>query len=255
MLPGMMPVIAGSRWRPSRLGSLALWLDGADAGTVTTAGGSVSSWADKSGNGRTVTQGTGTAQPTHNSSTGYLSFDGGDSLSVTSNVFGTGSPAYTWAFVMRTGADTSARILASYGNANNNNQLNVYGTGSSQHTNYWWFNDLAGPASSTSTNYIGYVRFSGSAGANSHEIWINGPASVSASRNASGLNLQTGHTFHVGKRWDNYFWNGLIGEMIIVNADVGSGTDDHRRIEGYLAHKWGLASLLDAGHPYKNFAP
>jgi hypothetical protein len=38
--------------------------------------------------------------------------------------------------------------------------------------------------------------------------------------------------------------------MEIVYADA-----DRQRIEGYLAHKWGLVGSLPSGHPYKTAAP
>lgn len=46
---------------------------------------------------------------------------------------------------------------------------------------------------------------------------------------------------------------GQIAEALIVESDITSET--RQRIEGYLAHKWGLTSLLENGHPYKNFSP
>jgi len=44
-----------------------------------------------------------------------------------------------------------------------------------------------------------------------------------------------------------------IGEVIIINGTVSTNT--RQRLEGYLAHKWGLTANLDAGHPYKSTAP
>lgn len=45
----------------------------------------------------------------------------------------------------------------------------------------------------------------------------------------------------------------LKGEIMeIVYADANA---DRQRIEGYLAHKWGLAASLPADHPYKTAAP
>ena len=42
------------------------------------------------------------------------------------------------------------------------------------------------------------------------------------------------------------------GEIVIGNS---LSTNDRQRVEGYLAHKWGLTALLPAGHPYKSAAP
>jgi hypothetical protein len=47
-----------------------------------------------------------------------------------------------------------------------------------------------------------------------------------------------------------------IGELICVAQSSGSyAVEDREKLEGYLAHKWGLAANLPANHPYKNFAP
>jgi hypothetical protein len=53
--------------QPSVPSNLApqLWLDAADAATITESSGLVSQWVDKSGNGVTVTQSNGAAQPTY----------------------------------------------------------------------------------------------------------------------------------------------------------------------------------------------
>lgn len=60
------PVIFGgapkNRWTPAQISS-ALWLDAADANTVTLNGSTVSQWSDKSGNGRNATQPTAASQP------------------------------------------------------------------------------------------------------------------------------------------------------------------------------------------------
>jgi hypothetical protein len=69
-----------------------LWLDAADASTITESGGAVSQWNDKSGNGYNVSQGTGSAQPTTGTITrngrNVISFDGNDFLAIGSTNLG-----------------------------------------------------------------------------------------------------------------------------------------------------------------------
>jgi hypothetical protein len=48
-------------------------------------------------------------------------------------------------------------------------------------------------------------------------------------------------------------WPGMIGELIIYNRTLLQG--DRQRIEGYLAHKWGLAHNLPPTHGYQKFRP
>jgi len=46
---------------------------------------------------------------------------------------------------------------------------------------------------------------------------------------------------------------GEIAELLILQGTVTTG--QREKLEGYLAHKWGLASLLPGGHPYKSSPP
>jgi hypothetical protein len=41
----------------------------------------------------------------------------------------------------------------------------------------------------------------------------------------------------------------------IIYAPSMLATLDRQRIEGYLAHKWGLTANLPADHPYKTVPP
>jgi hypothetical protein len=45
---------------------------------------------------------------------------------------------------------------------------------------------------------------------------------------------------------------GLVKEVIYVPYGLDS---ERQRLEGYVAHKWGLSPLLPADHPYKNAPP
>jgi hypothetical protein len=49
------------------------------------------------------------------------------------------------------------------------------------------------------------------------------------------------------------FHNGWVAEAIYTNAK--QSTTDRQKIEGILAHKWGLAGELDSSHPYKAAPP
>ena len=48
-------------------------------------------------------------------------------------------------------------------------------------------------------------------------------------------------------------WN--LAEFNAWTADVGAYPVQREKIEGYLAHKWGLANKLPSSHTYKNYAP
>ena len=49
------------------------------------------------------------------------------------------------------------------------------------------------------------------------------------------------------------FYTGKLGEFIQYNGTLSQA--DREKVEGYLAHRWGLEGLLDSGHPYKASPP
>lgn len=49
-------------------------------------------------------------------------------------------------------------------------------------------------------------------------------------------------------------WNdAVIGELILTDTVLSNS--DREKVEGYLAHKWGLSGSLTSGHPYKSAPP
>ena len=40
-----------------------------------------------------------------------------------------------------------------------------------------------------------------------------------------------------------------------IPGTCGTDISDVEKAEGYLAHKWGLTTILDVNHPYKSSAP
>jgi hypothetical protein len=58
--------------------------------------------------------------------------------------------------------------------------------------------------------------------------------------------------FRIGN-YPSYEFAGAFHEIIFLEGEIDYKT--RNRIEGYLAHKWGLTANLPANHPYKNNAP
>ena len=48
-------------------------------------------------------------------------------------------------------------------------------------------------------------------------------------------------------------WDGPIAEIVVTNTVLS--TENRQKLEGYLAHKWGLTANLASSHPYKSTLP
>jgi len=70
--------------------------------------------------------------------------------------------------------------------------------------------------------------------------------------------LQTNMDLRIFRNRSNERMQGRMAEFFTV-ADVpgtgGTDISEFQKAEGYLAHKWGIESVLPAGHPYKSSAP
>jgi hypothetical protein len=277
------PYRLGGLWTPAAI-TTALWLDAADASTVTTVSGNVSQWNDKSGNGRNAAQGTAGSRPAYTSAgqngLNTISFDGSsDRLSLASGLsLGTAhsifvvaknsatitaassfqailtggswaSPSTTTSELLigsgsLTGNMTNERISSlALANSGFQNQPDLYGYGK---TNA----DVSGP-------FI--LGSSFTATGNAFVGRLNGANDLTTASSAGGYSSTSTRyptiVQHIGFRENNdtAFWSGDINEIIITPTYLSSANTE--RIEGYLAHKWGLTANLPSGHPYKMAAP
>ena len=87
--------------------------------------------------------------------------------------------------------------------------------------------------------------------------WMNGSqlsGNVNYPNNLSIISLKTAgnvaaNRFGQDRTHGGRQWIGRLGELIIFNTAL---TDSEiQKVEGYLAHKWGLAGTLPASHAYK----
>ena len=120
----------------------------------------------------------------------------------------------------------------------------------------WRFNDglinFQEP-DSAETNLQTWLRSAGT-DYNSSRFFLNGmEQNQSEVDNSEGFPNDSGVSLYIGAGFDDSGgilpYSGKIGELIVVN---GTSDDIRHKIEGYLAHKWGLASQLDNNHPYKS---
>lgn len=115
---------------PRSIPGLALWLDAADASSVTLNGSTVSEWRDKSGNGRNFAQSTAAAQPVYTTAgqngRNCLTFDaarrlGSANTSSTWSFLHDGTSLYDIYVVYRTASgSTTIRTILATGNSGRN---------------------------------------------------------------------------------------------------------------------------------------
>ena len=247
-------------WTPA-LVSTALWLDADDSGTITLDGSAVTEWRDKSGNSRHVAQGTPANRPAYSStgfnSKGALTFDGSnDFLSAASGIT---SGTYTGRFEVfyvatregNGGTIITERAASNVGTSQWINISSVYyissdgATAPSNHTiGSTVYNSLASGGGIVYHGHQPGVR---------DVLWLNGAAQTVAAGTASNITGSAG--FRVGSREGSAggIWNGKMCEVLVLLS--APSTDTRQKVEGYLAHKWGLTAGLPSDHPYKTDAP
>lgn len=258
------PYRFGGLWTPANI-TTALWLDAADASTVTTVDGGVSEWRDKSGNSRHGTQSVAASRPSINptalNNLPGLVFDGSDDriifqsalLSLTHTLFivfipvlgqVTGSLFGQWA------AGQNGRYLWSVNqNASGGAQagrLNIFNSSATQ-------GGTGGVALDVGITNTGTIVSSLSrSGTGEWKLHKNGTQwdSATVSELFTGVNSSIG-TVNATSSVNPY--NGTVLEVVHLSSYATQAT--RQLIEGYLAHKWGLAANLPSDHPYKSAAP
>jgi hypothetical protein len=236
-------IAASTLWTPTAI-TTSLWLDAADAATITLNGSTVSQWNDKSGNSRNATQSTATSQPTYSIASvngkNAITFDGVDDrlsrvgtftlANYSCFVIGTPSTSSSYLFMFIRHAQSA--LISKYASPGNyeiyveSGRTVVSGTATGQNIAYW---ECSGTTVST--------RFNGTAGGTAN----------------STDNTTSVVQYHVGASDAGDYSNSTICEILLVPSVLS--TENRQKTEGYLAHKWGLTANLPSNHPYKAAAP
>lgn len=257
LLPGLRGAWARVPWTPRNLPTLSLWLDADDAATLTLSDSYVTEWRDKSGNGRHVAQAAQASQPTRvanvQNGRAVVRFDG------TSDALSGGD-------VLDLG--TGGLSVAAVGTPSNNNT--VIGKYRVTSDNYTWIVTRAG----ITTRSTAITSASGGTASSATQLWTatvdrtaglafwrNGTSTGTSSTNyPNSANYNSTYPLLVGastSSTDNVsltsFYQGDVAEIVVSLSTWSTG--DRQRLEGHLAHRWGLAASLPAGHPYRTGAP
>ena len=225
----------GAPWTPAEI-TTALWLDAADASTITESGGAVSQWDDKSGNDLHVSQSTGALQPTY-----------------VSNGFNGGYPTIDWGSstnskrLFRTSVTWQPGQIAAVMDYDGGSPFPIPRLGIvAIHISIFQFRTKF-----SSTDFDRPVYLNGASSSAPDAL----PAVLDPFLFVTDFTGGVGDAIHIGndRGLTDSGWQGKICEVLVLGTTVS--TEDRQKVEGYLAHKWGLTANLPADHPYKSAAP
>ena len=253
----MQLAISGSTnaaWTPSSI-TTRLWLDMDDQTTFTSSGGNVTAIADKSGNNYTFNADGGstlTAVNTSQNNKNILRFDNNSDATSFRSIAFSSTAVHKWYFVVKVTASDNHDALVTFTKSNPTLQMIMFNMSGAGVFSGDWYMNPGTSMTGNSTNLLNqWVMLS---------LELDVPnARATASLNATAYNTNTAQsglsTMGTGNVRLNDYQNNADsdwGEAIFVEDATQSNSD---KIEGYLAHKWGLTADLPSNHPYKTTAP
>lgn len=242
-----------TNWTPAYM-QTAAWFR-ADDGASTVDGTQPTKWLDRSGNG---IDGTRSGTPTWtksavNGKPAFL-FDGVDDRFDLGNIY-SGAPSVYAIGVCKIDADPSAADSAS------GPWLGDTGTDGSFRDHYPWTDgnvyhgfgttarkSAGNPSVSLATWHISEF----SSAASDWQFRVNGASVFTTATNTVGLGATPAIAYSLRGATTTYM-KGYVGEVVAVKGVPSSAL--LARLQGYLAHKYGLAGQLAAGHTYKTTPP
>ena len=262
------PIPTAIYWRyptpfdPTSLGNCGLWLDAADASTITYSSGSnLSQWRDKSGNGYIMSNNAGTTTVAANSlnSLNTVYIPSGTNTKITNF---SGRTKMTFFIV---GKCAAGQYLISFNGgffyAGNDSLLHMVPPSGP----YLDLDDSIGsptPVVSNNAWFIFCIGYDNATNSTANPYTINGsPANgtnrATTARGASGIladQFITNTLYINSTSGTNSYDSDYTAELIYYNTTLS--VSQRQQVEGYLAWKWGLQSTnLPVGHTYKNAAP
>lgn len=253
----MQLAISGSTsapWDPSSI-TTRLWLDMDDQTTFTSSGGNVTQIADKSGNNYTFNAYGGstlTAVNTSQHGKNILRFDNNSDATSYRSIAFSSTAVHKWFFVVKVTASDSHDALVTFNKGGPTLQMILFNLSGNGTFSGDWYMNPGTHLTGNSTNLLNqWVILS-------LEVDVpNNRATASLNATAYDSNVAQSGLSGMGAmnvRLNDYQHNADSdwGEVIFTE-DVSQSNSD--KIEGYLAHKWGLTSDLPSNHPYKTQAP
>jgi hypothetical protein len=271
---GRRPAQAAEPWSPSTDITPVAWIDASDSENYTTSGTTLTGVTDKTGTYTMNVNNTPTVISSGLNGLSVFDFDGTNefiqSTSYESQVDGSGNH---WAIGLFL-ADTTDGTKDSFWSYETNQSPKRDYAVSSGASNNTWPGELDLDALSTGriSSTIGNKQDwdSGISMDNWHiVVAIFNKTGNQISQRVDGVNvftpvndydnsLSTNQELRLMRNRASQELDGRLAEFFAVADLPGTGgTDitDVEKAEGYLAHKWGVTSLLPSNHPYKSTSP
>ena len=247
--------IFGEAWTPLKL-SPSLWLDAKDKNTIfdgsnnnansVSFDGNVKIWQDKSGNDDYVTQSVPADRFTYDSASNEMTLGATSFMSLPAGVVPSNNEDSDVFIVARSG-DVNGGFISNgrFGSANESYSLRTFNS-YSQMNFYFWGNDVQSSGFSALSN-TSILNAKIDTSNNTRHVFQNSIEILSGVGNGLGDAKTTNGL--IGKTYSNEYLQGGINEIIICKTNLSQSNKE--KIEGYLAHKWGLTASLPSNHPYK----
>jgi hypothetical protein len=237
---------------PTLISGNKIWFDAFDA-SYTTSGTTVTAWTNKTGNSNAST-GIGTVNINQATLNGKSSVR----FPVGTNYLTVGAQTYSTSyrnvfFVVTVGAIGSKYF---YLNCDDVICGQCYSWDSDIEINRAGSNGLVTNNPSGFFSSTNVVSICTSSGGNTG-IWVNGVSQTLAVNNVGTGSFWSTGTTSVAIRLGGEAGTttGTLDMYELLQYDGSLTPSQRRRVEGYLAQKWGLHSSLPANHPYKTIAP
>lgn len=241
----------GGGWTPADLPNLRAWYD-VDLSPHTLSGSNVTQWDDLSGN---AIHATASGIIPYSSANHWLEFGGSSWLIPSAALLTSGNSPLTLACAYRDGSvdGTGSHIYGQgpYGISNEIPHFGKPGAGAGTRRLRFgtWAGDLetADNAFAADTDMVVIHRYT----SGSRAIYKDGTSMASDSYSSANFGTSTPRIGAAGE-----IGQPLVGKMrTFIVCTSSLSTNDRQKLEGYLAHRWGTASSLPSGHPYKSSPP
>ena len=239
-------------WTPADLSPAPEWWLDATTG-VTASSGVVTTWTSRSGNG-SLTVPSGSTGPTleTNRINGLPTVRFTNDALAGPDLLGGTTESLTTVGILRENVASGNFFINLHGNNTGTDRLSVHGPWGPDRTWYWDAGgygtnraSISGSSTAVGAVTVGALWKDQSLGRNG--LSLNGGTHTAQSTGwtsaatSGGLRIGTGAADHD------------LAEYLAFDRRLSAA--DQARVEGYLAHRWGTAALLPAGHPYKDAPP